>query len=482
MPIRLTALDAADPQSGIGSLLMAGDRTGRGSVNDLALADFHDFSYLFNSAEIVGNAPGIDIPVIPDTPADFPSQPGPLDTINGFSLPHYTTSLEPFYRQLVGDERQLNPLTATTGTLETATPNRTSTESGAIDPQVAANGVADGIVLTANTASTSFTQPPDANDLGSPMPIRLLVTQTTAVRGNLTIVGTGWNDERLSDTVYFDGTDTTQSTSKFFKTITTATANVGMTIDIGGDATRRYRAVFRGNGPPQKATYGMDVYIRKGAAPNTYREVYVNGMSFSFSREGAIALAIACIGKRPQTNQFIDGMPTEGTPSAIANVAKVERKSTTGWQCGLFYTPPGGDPLRLPVVDASFEMNNNLTFSPTVTGRRTPGGVLQAVRNVTLTGNMEYREEDRTLVADVLGDEFLEGVYLEVLSATNGFPSLTRYHFGRSQFTNLPDAPVSEAGQINRPMAMKMVPFGDLPDLWIEQWTLTPRPLAALTL
>ena len=472
MPIRLSGLDAGNPEYGIGSFMMVGDRTDTGSANDLAaLGDLHSARWNFETLELSGNAPGIDVPIIGNSPSDFPAQQGPLDIINGFTLPGYVQYMEPFYRQLVNDERQLDPTSTTSPTLM-------STQSGGRDAALAANVVADGLALTTSPVTTGFTAPPGGN------PIRLGITPSSSSTAAVTLVGTDYNNVQITETVTLAGAGQV-ATTRFFKTVTSASASTGVTVNIGGSTVatnRRYVAIFREN-DGGRLLPGFDVYARKGSVPNTYREVFMDGLSFSFSRDGSISLAFTAVGKRPQTNQFLGATSQPTIPDATYPLAR--RQAFVGWQSGLLYEDAAGVEQRLPLIDATFTLANNILFAPTITGRRFPGGAYRNRRNVTLEGTMEYRAADSDLMNDVLGNEFFEEVALEQVNATTGgFPYKTRYNFGRLQFTNLPDAPVSEEGIITRPVSLRAVESedGSEPDVSIRVETLAPLELDPITL
>ena len=163
MPISLSGIDDGTTQFGIGSYLAVGDRSSRGTAGDIgAISAFHQIPYLVQTAEIAGNAPGIEVPIIGDSPADFPRQQGPLDIINGFTLPAYTTKMEPFYRQLLNDERQLDDGSTTVPTLSTR-----ETEIGGRLARFAANGILDtGTAIGSSGVTTFAGQPPLAKSKG----------------------------------------------------------------------------------------------------------------------------------------------------------------------------------------------------------------------------------------------------------------------------------------------------------------------------
>jgi len=463
MPVRMVGIDQGSPEFGTGSFMMIADRSSFGSANDVTdIANFHSRRYNFQSLELSGNAPGIDVPIIGDSPSDFPSQQGPLDIINGFTLPGYVDSMEPFYRMLVNDERALDPTGTTAPTLD-------SSESGGVDAQIAADGVFSSGALSTTPVTTGFTAPTGG------FPIRLVVDPSAAFDGRITLVGTDYSDTVITETLTYANSADAQTTTRFFKTVTSAVASGAVTVTIGGSdqaSNRRYTSVFRENNAGQ-LLHGQDVYAVKGTVPNTYREVYLNGLSFSFSREGSIALAFTAVGKRPFANtNFTDNAirVAEHDRTTTNAISSATRQAFVGWQSGVFWDD-AGTARRLPIIDATFNLTNNIAFSPTVTGRRTPGGAFRTRRNVTLEGTMEYRSEDLNLIDDVLGNEFIENAYLQVLNvATGGFPYLTRYYFGRLQFVNLPDAPVSEEGIISRPVSMKAVESedGTSPDVYIH--------------
>ena len=87
MPIRLVDIDTGRTQYGTGSFLMLGDRPAAGASADLDnISDFHRIRYNFESAELAGNAPGIEVPIIGDTPSEFPFQQG--QSYSGFDGSH----------------------------------------------------------------------------------------------------------------------------------------------------------------------------------------------------------------------------------------------------------------------------------------------------------------------------------------------------------------------------------------------------------
>lgn len=510
MPIRLSGIDAGTTEYGIGSYMMAADRvqvsgSAVGTAADITNVDnFHKRRYNFETLELSGNAPGIDVPIIGNSPSDFPSQQGPLDIINGFTVPGYVEGLEPFYRQLVNDERELDPTTATVYSLGSLTsPSLTSDESGGRDAASADNAIGNDVALsTTPVQGSTLTASTIADAVGVESTVAALtITPSVSVTGTVTIAGTDYNDVPISEVFTFDAGNAVNG-NKYFKTITTITASADLTptIDIGTSADaekRRYIAIFRENAGG-RLLHGMDIYARKGSVPNTYREVFMDGLSFSFSRDGSISLAFTAVGKRPQTNTFVTGTgyaqdpePADTPPGTVAphSYRLARRQAFVGWQSGLIY---GTSNERVALIDATFTLANNILFSPTITGRRPPGGAYRNRRNVTLEGTMEYRSEDNNLMNDVLGNEFLEDVALEQVNVTTGgFPYKTRYEFGRLQFVNLPDAPVSEEGIISRPVSMKAVESedGTKPDVSIRVETIgvpgSPvpiLPLAAITL
>lgn len=482
MPITLTGIDSGTAQYGIGSYITLADRTAAGATGDRTNVDnYHNIRYNFQSSEIAGNAPGIEIPIIGNSPSSFPTQAGPLDIINGFTLPAYTSQMEPIFRNLLNDSRELD-------TTDTGPPS--ATQTGGRLAELGAFGGITGITTTPTTTLTGFTQPS--------RPVRL--TMTSSAAGTLTLSGTDGNGDPLREQVVFTaGAGLTQTTSRYFASITSVRASVAMALSSMSDtnSTQPFVSEFFGRSDA-RLLHGIDVYVRKGTVPNTYREVYIDSLSFSISREGAIAYTIGCVGKRPREATFVDGIGTTestGTGGTDAGFYRessgtpefpfVKREAFTGWQGGLFYTDSAGDLQRLPVVDATVTISNNLAFSPTITGRRTPGDSFRNRRTVTLEGTMEYVAEDTQLIEDVLAGEFLTGTYLRLQNASSGsFPSQTRFNFGRLQFTNVPSAPVSEEGLITRPMSMLSVDSADgsRPDIGIRMEVETPLPLTEITL
>ena len=478
MPISLSGIDDGTTQFGIGSYLAVGDRTARGTAGDIsAIGNFYNIPYLVQTAEIAGNAPGIEVPIVGDSPDDFPRQQGPLDIINGFTLPAYTTKMEPFYRQLLNDNRALDDASVL-AISETGAGTRPAQIGGRV-ARFAADGLLDGAAID-TTPTTSFAAQPTR-------PIRVFVDAAANVSADtaVTIIGTDYHDTRISEVITIANGNQTAKTNQYFKTVSSIASDPAIaSADVGEDdvATERpYRSLFWEN-TESKLTYGMDVYVRKGIVPNTYREVFLDSLSFSMSRDGAVAYTFATVGKRPVAHRALNGTST--TAEDTSSWTAISREAFTGWQCGIFYQPEGGGAIRrLPAIDTTVTLSNNVAFTPTVTGRRTPGSAFRNRRTVTFEGTMEYRAEDINLIEDVLGNQFLEGAYLEMVNAaTGGFPYKVRYLFGKIQFTNLPDAPISEEGVISRPMSMIAVPDGNTPALRILMEVLTPVELAALTL
>ena len=468
MPIRLGA--SGRPQFGIGSALVFADRTAIDAAGDITdIADFHQRTYNFTSAEIAGNAPGIQIPIIGDTPDEFPYQQGPLNIQNGFTMPAYTQHLGPLFRQLMNDNRALDPTHTTLG--------------AGIGAREAANGsMAATLALTANTAIEGSPPSGLSNPDATLAPIRVQFTPSASSAAKVTLTGTDYHNNTISETVDFNNSADAKVTTYFFKTFTRIISDTDVTVAVAGSDTesdRRYVSIFANNDENQLLP-GMDVYSRKGNVPNMYREVNVDGLSFNFSYEGSVEYTWACIGKRPQTNLAPDGSSTQPTlPTRIL------REAFTGWQCGIFYRNVGlSAEARLEGIDASFNLANNMGYVPTLTGIRTPGQVFRNRQNVTIEGTMTYRAEDSDLIQDVLNNEFLEDTRLELVNATTGgFPKTTRYEFGRLQFTNLPDAPVGDEGYIRRPMSLMAVPSedGTTPALRIVTHELDPLPLTAIS-
>ena len=485
MPISLTGIDAGSTQYGIGSYFAMADRTAAAAGGDVTdVDDFHKIRYNFQSFEMAGNAPGIEIPIIGNSPSAFPTQAGPLDIINGFTIPAFTSQLEPIFRQLLNDSRELD--TGATG------PPSATQVGGRLAAQ---SGIATGFAVTVapktGTPPTGITNPTRA--------ARLLITQTTGVAGTLTLVGTDANEEIIRESIAFDGTDTSETTTRWFATITSISATAAMSIGIVESSVavdRPFVSEFFGRSDA-RLLFGADFFSRKGTVPNTLREVFIDTFSFSISREGAIAYTVGCVGKRPFEHRWIDGAtttePTDTGASAEsfyrnngATFPFVRRESFTGWQGGLFYRAPGAtSDSRLPLIDATVTISNNLAFSPTITGRRTPGDAFRNRRTVTLDGTMEYVAEDSDLIADVLAGEFLEGTYLRLQNASSGgFPYQSRYDFGRLQFTNVPSATVAEEGLITRRAAMASSDSADgsRPDIRIRTQVLSPLALAEISL
>ena len=472
MPIRLAT--SGRVEFGIGSLVMFADRTAIDAAGDIdSISSFHQMLYNFSTAEMAGNAPGIEVPIIGDTPDDFPRQQGPLDIINGFSLPSYTQHNGPLFRQLMNDNRQLDPTNATQGATE-------------IGYREAANGpLATGLSLDDATPLTGSPPTGLSNPDANLAPIRVQFTPSASSTAKVTLTGTDYHDNPISEIIDFNGSADAKVTNYFFKTFTGISTDTDVTVNVAGSDTetdRRYISEFRNN-TVNRLLYGIDVYFRKGTVPNMYREVHLNALSFSFSREGSVEYAWDCVGKRPQTNLGPDGTAT--APS-VAGVARILREAFTGWQCGIFYTNLSTSAReRLPGIDATFNLANNIEFVPTLTGLRTPGEAYRNRQNVTIEGTMTYRSTDDYLITDVLNNEFLEGTSLELVNATTGgFPKLTRYEFGRLQFVNLPDAPVSEEGYIRRPMSLMAVPSADgtTPAVTITTHELDPLRLLEITL
>ena len=481
MPITLSGIDSAQVQYGVGSFLMFGDRTGAGSANDLAAlnTDFHLARYNFQTAELAGNAPGIELPVVGNTVDEFPTQQGPLDITQGFTLPGYTTKLEPIWRNLLNDERALM-------VRGTTPPTRGTTESGGRDAAAATDGVADNLALTTTAVTTGFTSPiSTVTGFDAEVSNLQYAVSTGSSTDTVTVIGTDYHDSVATETITLNNAIPVNG-SVYFKTITSIAASGSVSVDIGTaqlENHRRYVAVFRENAG-SRLLYGTDIYFQKGLVPNMYRETWLDTMSMNISRDGAAALTFGCVGKRPITNVDWAGDRSYDGSRTFGGADFVNREGFTGWQAGIVYTPPGGTTVeRLAGIDATLTISNNIGFVPTLTGRRTPGSSFRARRNVTLEGRMEYRAEDDQLVNDVLGNEFLEGTYLELVNAaTGGFPYKLRFNFGRLQFTNLPDAPVADEGFISRPMTMRALPDGATPAVYIRVETLDPLALSAISL
>ena len=477
MPIDLVGIDEGTTQYGIGSLLMVADRatSARTAADVTAISNFHQRRYSVTTAEIRGNAPGIEIPIIGDTPSEFPLQQGPLDIINGFTIPAYTRELVPFYRQLVYDFRELDPTNASVSA------NQIGTRDAALGATAIANALS--LTTTALTGSppTGITNPPAASGV-----VRLSVTPTASSSATVTLIGTDYHDVLITEQITLAGTGSIV-TNRFFKTITSIAASAAVTVNIGGSTTasdRRFIGTFRENSA-SKLLHGLDLYIRRGEVPNTYREVFLDGVSFQIARGdaggGEIALAFACVGKRPNTDYFVDNTRTE---AGLDSITKVRRESFVGWQGGIFYTS-GSETKRLPALDATVTIANNIAFSPVLSGRRTPGRAFRRRRNVTFEGTMEYKAEDRNLINDVLGNEFLEDAELRLVNAnTGGFADTVSFEFGRLQFAELPEAPITDEGIISRPMSLRAVDSedGTRPDVRVRVETLNPLPLAAISI
>lgn len=472
MPITLSDINTGTPEYGIGSFLMFADRVRGIPSNDdtMDIAGYHQRKYIFSSAEIMANAPTIEIPVINDTPYEFPRQQGPLDIINGFSTPAFVDNMEVLYRQVMNDSRQLNPANATASD---------TTQIGYREAQGSADAIVDGESLTTtpkmSSAFSGYTAPIE--------PMRLMFTPGSTSTATVTIVGTDYNDSVIRESVTFAGT-APQITTRYFKTITSLAATAGVTVDVGQSSTadhRRYTSTFQNN-TDAKLLHGMDVYVEKGNVPNTFREVFIDGMSFSISRTGDITYAWNCIGRRPSSHRSPSGGTTKPDTTSIPAISKI---AFTGWQAGIFYTAPGENtPRRLAGVEANITVSNNLEFSPVLSGIRTPGRPFRRRLNFTFDGTMQYKSNDTELISDVLGNDYLDNAYLEMVNAsTGGFPYRVRFRFSRLQFTNVPDAEVTDEGEIYRRMEMIALPSADgtVPAVRIETHTLTPTTLAAIT-
>ena len=192
MPIDLVGIDEGTTQYGIGSLLMVADRatSARTAADVTAISNFHQRRYSVTTAEIRGNAPGIEIPIIGDTPSEFPLQQGPLDIINGFTIPAYTRELEPFYRQLVNDFRELDPTNASVSA------NQIGTRDAALGATAIANALS--LTTTALTGSppTGITNPPAASGV-----VRLSVTPTASSSATVTLIGTDYHDVLITEQI-----------------------------------------------------------------------------------------------------------------------------------------------------------------------------------------------------------------------------------------------------------------------------------------
>ena len=483
MPITLSGIDSGQTQFGIGSYIAIADRSGAGSANDRTdVDDFHKVRYLFQTAEIASNAPGIEVPIIGNSPSAFPTQQGPLDIINGFTFPAFTSNLEPVYRNLLNDSRALD-------TSSTTLPSDTN-----VGGRLAALGTATIVASKALTAGT-----PDSTGWAvDPIARRLSIVQSTAAAGILSIKGLDANGSDTIENVRFNGTATTVKSNQWFTRITSLSANIGTTVTISESADaedRPFVSEFRGRSDA-RLLYGNDIYVRKGTVPNTYRETFIDSITFTLSRDGAVAFTIGCVGKRPEEAVFINGSNTEPTgtggsaesfyrtSSGDAVFPFVERRAFVGWQGGLFYRAPGATAdSRLPLIEGTVTISNNLAFTPTISGHRRPGAAYRTRRAVTLSGTMEYKAEDASLISDVLGGEYLTNTFLRLQNAP-GFPAMAQFNFGRLQFTNVPSAPVTEEGVIARPIDMISVDNADgtRPDVTIRTQVATPLELAAITL
>lgn len=474
MPITLSGINTGRPEYGIGSFMQFADRAALGTTGDRGISNFFDRKYLVTSSDLMANAPGIEIPIIGDDAYEFPRQQGPLDIINGFTTPGYTENLEPLYRQLMNDNRELD----VTRTATQATSDQLGYRRAVLSP----TAIHAAAALVANTefpsTSSGFTQIPEVQ-----APVRIALTPSATSTAKVTVVGTDYHNNRISEVIELNGTGAVAGL-KWFKTVTGLTSDAGVTVAIGGTFnTGDYAYVSEFvNNDEAKLLFGMDVYIQKGRVPNTYREVYLNSLSFSISREGSVDYTWGCIGRRPVSHRFVDGTST--TPQSGTSTTRILREAFTGWQAGIFFGPSASR-QRLAALEANVNITNNYEFSPVMSGIRTPGAAFRRRMNFTFSGTMQYKAADSDLINDVLGNEFLENASLDMVNATTGgFPRLCRYEFGRLQFTNVPDGTLDDEGEITRNMDMIALPSADgsKPAVKIITHTLTPLALAEISI
>ena len=471
MPISLSGIDSGNTQFGIGTYLAIADRTAAGTSGDRTdVDDFHKIRYQVQTVEIAGNAPGIEVPIIGSSPSAFPTQQGPLDIINGFTFPAYVQQMEPIYRNLLNDSR-----------VSTDVGSRLAAQTGTPGGSITAGA-------TPTAAPGSFNQP-----AADSFPIRFSVDPTTA--GTLYITGKDGNGDPTSETMVF-GSTTAEKSARWYSSIDYVSGTTGSTtFTQSADAVDRpFNSTFKGRSD-SRLLYGNDIFVLKGDVPNTYREVFIDSLSFTLSRDGAVAFTIGCVGKRPIEHRWIDGaaiVEPKGTTTSAESFRRLDssddpvfpivtRTAFTGWQGGLFF---GDDEDRLPLIEGTVTISNNLAFTPTISGRRRPGATFRNRRNVTLSGTMEYRADDAALINDVLSGDFLESTYLRLQNASGGFPYRARFNFGRLQFTNVPSAPVTEEGVIARPIDMISVDSADgsAQDVEIQTWVQNPITFSAISL
>ena len=128
----------------------------------------------------------------------------------------------------------------------------------------------------------------------------------------------------------------------------------------------------------------------------------------------------------------------------------------TGWQSQLSITNPlTGETSTIPLLDATFTINQTIEQAMVIMGERNPGPYYRSgLREVTLSGNMLLTRERDWITEFEDNSEFLNSELLLLNVTTGGFPYQTTFKFGRGQLTTAPDASVDGLGLISVPFNM----------------------------
>ena len=128
----------------------------------------------------------------------------------------------------------------------------------------------------------------------------------------------------------------------------------------------------------------------------------------------------------------------------------------TGWQSQLLITDPITDEQDIiPLLDATFTVNQTIEQAMVIMGERNPGPYFRSgLREVTLSGNMLLTQDKDWITIFENNSEFENAELILLNVTTGGFPYKTIFKFGKGQLTTAPDASVDGLGLISVPFNM----------------------------
>ena len=225
---------------------------------------------------------------------------------------------------------------------------------------------------------------------------------------------------------------------------------------------------------------GWTVEAQKGGGVcHTYTGVVPVSFSTSLSRDQALTFDFECLAYGMNQYQNAENQDTKVTrlttpgltndprPSAGMDIRdkrfnnqdilfkQSDQQLATGWQSYLQIATPGENPKVVPLLDATFTVNQTIEQAMVIMGERNPGPYFRSgLREVTLSGNMLLTQDRDWITEFEENSTFTSCTLIFSNVVTAGFPYRTIFKFGKGQLTTAPDASVDGLGLISMPFNM----------------------------